>query len=90
MLAGVQQHPNLTRRRPGKNPRKHRAAPTAGVVLFRPGIFHRAGAVEGEVLMRRFARGLPVEVSTSRARLNPKVHRSSRYLGAAQAARRCS
>lgn len=73
MLTGVQQHPDLTRWRPDKNPRKQRVAANASVVLFRSGIFHCCGAVEGEVLMRRFARGLPVEVSTSRAGLNPEV-----------------
>jgi hypothetical protein len=56
MLASIQQHPNLAHWRPDKNPRKHRAAPNAGVVLFYPGIFHRAGAVEGKVLMRRLSR----------------------------------
>jgi hypothetical protein len=56
MPAGVQQHPNFSVRRPGKNPRKHRAAPTARIVLFRSGIFHLAGAVEGEVLMRGLSR----------------------------------
>ncbi len=76
MLAGVQQHPNLPRRWPGKNPRKHRAAPNAGVVLFYSRIFHRAGVVEREVLVRRLGRGLPVEVSAPRAGLNPKVHSS--------------
>lgn len=76
MLAGVQQHPDLTRWRPNKNPRKHRLAANAGVVLFRSGIFHRAGAVEGEVLMWRFGRRLSIEVSTPRARLNPEVHSS--------------
>ena len=76
MLAGVQQHPDLTRWRPNKNPRKHRLAANAGVVLFRSGIFHRAGAVEGEVLMRRLSGWLPVEVSASCARLNPEVHSS--------------
>ncbi len=34
MLAGVKQHPDLPLRRPGKNPRKYRAAPNAGVVPF--------------------------------------------------------
>jgi hypothetical protein len=56
MLAGVQQHPDLTRWRPNKNPRKHRAAGTAGVVLFYSSIFYRAGAVEREIPMRRLSR----------------------------------
>ena len=76
MLTGVQQHPDLTRWRPDKNPRKHRMAANASVVLFRSGIFHCCGAVEGEVLMWRFGRRLSIEVSTSRARLNPEVHSS--------------
>lgn len=74
MLAGVQQHPDLTRWWPNKNPRKHRLAANARVVLFRSGIFHRAGAIEGEVLMRMLTRRLSILVSTSRAGLNPKVH----------------
>jgi len=76
MLTGVQQHPDLKRWRPDKNPRKHRVAANARVVLFRSGIFHCAGAVEGEVLVRRFGRRLSGDVSTSRARLNPEVHSS--------------
>ena len=76
MLAGVQQHPDLTRWWPNKNPRKHRLAANARVVLFRSGIFHRAGAIEGEVLMRMLSRRLSIEVSTSRAGLNPEIHSS--------------
>ena len=76
MLTGVQQHPDLKRWRPDKNPRKHRVAANARVVLFRSGIFHCAGAVEGEVLMRMLSRRLSIEVSTPRARLNPEVHSS--------------
>jgi hypothetical protein len=56
MLASIQQHPNLAHWRPDKNPGKHRAAANAGVVLFQAGIFHCAGAVEGEVLVRRLSR----------------------------------
>jgi hypothetical protein len=56
MVAGVQQHPNLALRRPSENSRKHRAAPNTRVLLFNSGIFHCAGAIEGEVLMRRPSR----------------------------------
>ena len=76
MLTGVQQHPDLTRWRPDKNPRKHRVAANARVVLFRSGIFQCAGAVEFEVLRRGLSRCPAVEVSTLRAGLNPKVHSS--------------
>jgi hypothetical protein len=76
MLTGVKQHPNLPRRRPGKNSRKHRAAPNAGVVLFYSRVFHRAGTVKREVLVRKLGRRLTVQVSAARARLNPKVHSS--------------
>ncbi|MGF6902573.1 hypothetical protein P3T22_003851 [Paraburkholderia sp. GAS348] len=76
MLAGIQQRPSLPRWRPGKDSRKHRAASNAGVVLFHSRIFHRAGAVEREVLVRKLIRRLAGKVSAWRAGLNPKVHSS--------------
>ena len=76
MLAGVQQHPSLPRRRPGKNASKNRAAPDAGVVLFESRVLHRADTVEREVLVRRLNCRLAVKVSAARTGLNPKVHLS--------------
>jgi hypothetical protein len=74
MLAGVKQQPNLPRRWPGKNPRKHRAASNAGVVLFYSRFFRRAGTVKREVLMRKLFRRLAGKVSAWRAGLNPEFH----------------
>ena len=76
MLARVQQHPNPPRRRPGENACKYRAAPNAGVVRFDSRIFHRADAVEREVLVRRLSSRLSVKVSAPRTGLNTKVHSS--------------
>jgi len=77
MLAGFQQRPSLPRWRSGKDSRKHPAASNAGVVLFHSRIFHRAGAVKREVVVRQFFRRLTVQVCALRAGLNPKVHSST-------------
>jgi hypothetical protein len=74
VLAGIQQHPDLTRRRPGQNARKYPAAPNARVVSFNSRIFCRARAARPQVLVRKLRRRFPVQVSALCAGLNPKVH----------------
>ena len=76
MLTGVKQHPNLPLRWSGKNSRKNRAAPNAGVMRFYSRVFYRTGAVKREVLVRKLCRRLAVQVGALRTRLNPKVHSS--------------
>jgi len=74
MLTSIQQHPNLTRWRPGEDSGKHRPATNALVVLVYAHFSLFSRADEDEVLVWWFGCGIPVQVSAPRAGLNPKVH----------------
>jgi hypothetical protein len=74
VLAGVQQHPDLSSGRSGKNTRKHSSASHAGVVLFYSLIPDRAPSVESQGFVRLGSGRLPVQVRARCTRLNPKVH----------------
>ncbi|RKT20325.1 hypothetical protein B0G69_3610 [Paraburkholderia sp. RAU2J] len=75
MLPCVLKQPNPLNFWLRKNAHKNRAAPSAGVVLFRSHILAGTGAVEGEVPARRLDGRRPVKASAPGAWLNPKFHR---------------
>ena len=74
VLPGVQQHPHLSRRRPGQQTRKHPAAAHTRVMLFSGGVLHGTGAVQRECVVRLDRCRLPVEIRTRSTRLYPEFH----------------
>jgi hypothetical protein len=74
VLHRVQEHPDLSRRRPGENARKYAAAAPVGVALFDARILHVASAIKRQLVVRVYGGQLAVKVSARRARLNPEIH----------------